>query len=93
MTHIGEPVRKVEDVPRPIRVPRIEPRPDREPVPVRTIPQPQTQPSRVTWENIGMEVEKIPYECPYDGRPLVLNEEVTGQTILSCPEHGVIYEG
>lgn len=81
---IGRKIREVEDIPRPIRVPRREP--ERVPVPVRReVPK---EPVKVGSGRLSYIVEEIPYGCPYCGRELVMKD-----SILYCPEHGVVYYG
>lgn len=102
MTHIGEPIRRVEDIPRPVRVPRIEPSrtpvepfviPEREPVPVRR-GVPEREPVRVggaileRLPGTDYVVTEIPYGCFVCGRELLSEGDV-----LYCPEHGVVFVG
>ncbi len=103
MTRIGEPIREVEDVPRPIRVPTIQPRrepmvpftlPEREPVPVRRIPVPvRREAVPVGLGSIpgtAYTVSEIPYQCPRCGDRLALEDHHDLETLFVCPKHGVV---
>ena len=76
---IGRQIREVEEVPKPIRIPRTSaPAPEREKV---TVPVRRKEDSG----RGSLTIEPIPYECPICGRELVL-----GENSLYCPTHGLI---
>ena len=81
---IGDKIKEVEEVPRPIPVKQPVRRPEREPVPVG----PVKVPDKKAWGRVGMTVEEIPYSCPYCEGELTMED-----SILSCPVHGVVYIG
>lgn len=85
--NIGEPVRRVEDVPRPIPVRRIAPPPEREKVPMRRR-EPVREPAKVL-PGSSMVVTEIPYMCPAPrcGRRVEMEDGV-----LICPVHGVVWD-
>ena len=89
MTRIGKPIREVEDVPRPVRAPRIVPR-RREPAPEDAPDERELVPVRVPRREPAprgtMIITEIPYSCPYCGRELELDDNV-----FYCPVHKVVY--
>lgn len=84
---IGKKIKEVEDVPRPIPLQPIR-KPERDPVSVPTRKEPVKVPDKKAWGRVGMTVEEIPYSCPYCESELTMED-----SILSCPEHGVVYIG
>lgn len=82
---IGKPIREVTTVPKPTRAPTYIPIPERETVPVRRTPI--KEPARRALGRSGMIVEEIPYGCPQCGREMDMEDGV-----LSCPQHGIVYE-
>jgi len=88
LTRIGEPQRTIEVDRPPIPIRRkVEPIKIPEMVPVRRVVPERREPDKQVWANYGFKVEEIPYACPSCGREL---EQEDG--VLSCPEHGIMYE-